>query len=165
MESAVWGFIGTLIGATASVLTTYLTHRNAATLQMDARSTERIEKARAFQRETLLELQNAFHDAVRLLSLAHIEDVKADVDGSKWGKNMLPESLAEDIRLSNRRVMLFVERVADDSVRTTIKKVMAEANGVPYCSSRAESEALLDRVTFSSVDAIEQIGKTLRALY
>ena len=165
MEAAAWGLIGTLVGAAASIITTYLTNQNAAQLQADARETERVERAKAFQRETLLELQDAFHDAIRVIAVAHLADVRSSRDGGIWGKNMLPEPLAEDVRLANRKVMLFVERVADDSVRATVKSVMAEANNIGFCSSRKEAQALLDQVTFQGVDALGEIGETLRALY
>ena len=165
MESAIWGLVGTFIGAAASIITTYLTNRNAAKLQSDARGVERIERSRAFQRETLLELQNAFHDAIRATAMAQLADVRASREGAAWGKNKLPDSLAEEVRVANRRVMLFVERVADDSVRAKVKAVMADASRVGLSSSREESQAMLDQVTFSSIAALEEIGKTLRALY
>ena len=165
MESAIWGLIGTVIGAAASLGTTYLTNRHAAKLQSDSQVLERQEKSRAFQRETLLELQNSLHDAIRLTSLVHLEDAKAHASGSPWGKTYLPNDLAEEVRLSKRRVMLFVERVADDSVRKLIKDVMTDANAIGFTTTREESRSLLDQLTFKSVIALEVIGKTLRALY
>jgi uncharacterized coiled-coil protein SlyX len=165
MESAAWGLIGTVIGALASIGTTYLTNRNASHLQVEAATATRLEKHRAFQRETLLELQDAFHDAVRIVAQIQHENTMIFAKTGQWGKGKLPEGLNESLRVANRRVMLLKERVADDSVRVTTKKVMAKANAVVYAASKEESSALLDEVTFEVVDAIEKIGTTLRELY
>ncbi|NJC49997.1 UNVERIFIED_ORG: hypothetical protein GGR78_003291 [Xanthomonas campestris] len=165
MDSAAWGLIGTLIGASTSIVTTYLTNKNTAKLHGDSRSIERIERARTFQRETLLELQNSFHDAIRATTVAHLADIKAAREGGAWGRNLLPDSLSEDVRLANRRVTLFVERVADDSVRFTVKRVMAELSAIWLCSSREESQEFMERVSLDSVVVLEEIGGNLRSLY
>lgn len=165
MESAAWGLIGTVIGALASIGTTYLTNRNTAHLQVEAETATRLEKHRAFQRDTLLELQDAFHDAVRIVAQIQYENTMIYAKTGQWGKGKLPEGLNESLRVANRRVMLLKERVADDSVRATTKQVMAKANAVVYAASKEESSALLDEVTFEGVDAIEKIGTTLRELY
>jgi hypothetical protein len=78
VDPAAWGVIGTAVGALASIGTTWLTNRNSANLQASAKAAERVETQRAFQRQTLLELQDAFHDAIRLAARVHLEDCKAE---------------------------------------------------------------------------------------
>jgi hypothetical protein len=165
MDSAFWGVIGTIVGAAASIGTTWLTNRNAAALQSSAKAAEQLENRRAFQRQTLVELQDAFHDAIRHISVAYLADRHAHANGIAWGKNILPDGLAEQIRLANRQVMLLVERVHDDSLRKTIKGLMAQANSVGDSGSVDEAEARLDHVTMQSIAAIERTGETLRSLY
>lgn len=165
MESAIWGLLGALVGAATSVCTTLLANRHSERLRSAASADERIERARSFQRNTLLELQDAFHDAIRLVCSAHLAQVRAHDAGQDWGQGLLPDEIAEAGRLANRKVMLLVERVQDDAVRSEIKTVMGEANAVPYCRSKSEASAALDRVTFQSTAALETVGKTLRALY
>ena len=165
MDAAAWGVIGTAVGALASIGTTWLTNLNNANLQTSAKAAERVEIQRAFQRQTLLELQDAFHDAIRLVARVHHEDCKAEREGTPWGQNYLPDGLAEDLRLACRRVMLLVERVTDESLRQQIKSVMVLAYSVTDSSSRAEAAHRFDQATFQSVAAIEKSGTVLRSLY
>src|SRR5258706_789194 len=121
MDSAAWGLIGTLVGALASIGTTFLTTRNAHRLQVVTKENERVERANAFQRQTLLDLQEALHDALRLTTQGHIQDREAHQGGMDWGKNMLDEPVNEDFRLAQRRVAILIERISEDSLRTRIK--------------------------------------------
>ncbi len=165
MDAAGWGLIGTLVGAGASIATTFLSNRHSAALHASSSREERLERGRAFQRQTLLELQDAFHDAIRLIALTQLEDIRAFHSSGSWARQRLPDDLAENLRTANRRVMLLVERVADDSVRTSVKGVMNRANSVAYAASKEESIAVFDTATFESVTAIELIGEKLRGLY
>jgi hypothetical protein len=165
VNPAAWGVIGTAVGALASIGTTWLTNRNNAHLQTSAKIAERIEAQRAYQRQTILELQDAFHDAIRLVAQVHLEDCKAERDGTPWGRNHLPDDLSENMRVANRRVMLLVERISDESLRTQIKSVMTLACSVTECSSRTEAVSRLDEATMQGVAAIVQSGAVLRSLY
>ena len=77
MDAAIWGLIGTVVGAAASIVTTWLATRTSYRLQQDKLREERAKRASAFQRQTLIELQEEFHDALRLINRAHIEDLRA----------------------------------------------------------------------------------------
>jgi hypothetical protein len=77
MESAIWGLIGTVVGALASIGTTWLTTISSSKLQKEKAQEDRLERANAFQRETLLELQEALHDTLRLVSRAYIQDCES----------------------------------------------------------------------------------------
>lgn len=83
---AVWGLIGTLIGALASIGTTWITARNASTLPITIAERARDEQNRTFQRETLLELQMTVSDILRLVSRAHFQDRMAFRSGIAWGE-------------------------------------------------------------------------------
>ena len=79
MEPVTWGFlgtiVGTIVGASASIITTLITGRYSIKLQKDAISHERNERAREFQRNNLLELQNVLSSHMRLVTRAHLEDI------------------------------------------------------------------------------------------
>lgn len=165
MESAIWGFIGTIVGATASLLATYLTNKHSAKLSSEARSEERTEKFREFQRETLLELQMALNDVARTTFLIHLEDSKGYVSGVDWGKVLVSDQLAEEDRIARRRVSMYVERVADDSVRGAVKTMMAEVGFIMRATSKAEADQALANVTSGSVKLNELVGKVLRDTY
>ena len=84
MESALWGLLGTIAGAAASIATTVIASRNAASLQSTAATLEREEKARAFQRDTLIELQDAVHDELRAVALVYLADDAAYRESRTW---------------------------------------------------------------------------------
>ena len=100
VDAAIWGLIGTVIGALSSISKTLLTNRSSYKLERDRMrderdrmSDERVEQSTALQRESLLTIQDAIHDAIRLVHSAHIEDVMAHRTTKTWGKNMLPEEM------------------------------------------------------------------------
>lgn len=165
MESAIWGLIGTIVGAAASLLATYLTNTHSAKLSAEARSEERLEKFREFQRETLLELQMAIRDVARTTFLIHLEDSKGSLAGRNWGEDSVSDQLAEEDRIARSRVSIFAERVADESVRGTVKKMMSEVDILIRATSKAEADRALANVTSGSVQANELVGKVLRDTY
>lgn len=165
MESAIWGLIGTIVGAAASLLATYLTNTHSAKLSAEARSEQRLEKFREFQRETLLELQVAIREVARTAFLIHTEGMKELLAGRNWGEGSVPEQLAEEDRIARTRVSTFVERVADDSVRATVKKMMAEVRIFMLATSKVDADRALANITSGSVQANEMLGKVLRDTY
>lgn len=165
MDSAIWGLVGTVIGALASIATTWLSARSNDS-QHEARANwERLERANAFQRETLLELQEAIHDALRLAHRAYIEDCDSLRKGSPWSKAMLGEELSESIRLAFRKAALLIERVADDAVRLQIKTLMTTANQAMLATSEAEARAHLERCQEQAERGFELLGNVLRSHY
>lgn len=169
MEAAFWGFIGTLVGAIAgagaSIVTTVITSRNAARLQREANSLERQERAREFQRETLLQVQDALQDAMRLMVRANLEDVKAFHSGGEWGKNYLGKELDQEVLLANRRMSLLVERIADDSLRSGLKIVNALLNQPGRAKSEAEAERGVHDAAAAGAKVMEHLGEVLRNHY
>lgn len=165
MESAVWGLIGTVVGALTSIGTTWMASHNSTKLQKQADLDGRVERIRAFQRETLLELQEALHDALRLMSRAYIEDCASYEKTGNWASSRLSEEVNEGIRLAQRRVAIFTERVADDSLRMEIKNLMKLGNEMLFAHSRSESGAALDQLTLNSIGVLEKLGIILRNTY
>jgi hypothetical protein len=94
VDAAVWGFIGTIlgavVGASASVATTVIASKNAAAMQSQADSLDRSERSRAFQRDNLLATQEALQSVGRLVSRAFHHDVMACRGGAEWAKTLLP---------------------------------------------------------------------------
>jgi hypothetical protein len=165
MESAVWGLIGTIVGALASIGTTWLSGRHSLALQEQATSLDRVEQARAFQRQNLLELQDALHDALRLVGRAHFEDLASFSKGGEWGRSLLSEEVDEGFRIAQRKVLILIERVADDDLRSRLKKTMQSTGNVMFAQNQPESVAALKAVSGMTQDTLEQIGRVLRALY
>ena len=165
MDSAIWGLAGTIVGALASIGTTWLASRNAFTLQNERDRVERAERANAFQRQTLLDLQDAIHDALRLVHSAHFEDLKAHSVNKEWGRSMLSEEVNEGFRVAHRRVSILVERVADDGLRTEVRRLMNATANVPFSGSEEASRENLKHATSEATRVLERVGAVLRSHY
>jgi gas vesicle protein len=162
VNAAVWGLIGTIVGAAASIATTWIAARSSNELQRERLREEREDRTSLFQRQTLLELQEAIHDALRLVCQAHLEDLHAHRSNKEWRKNMLTEEVDEGIRLAQRRVSILVERIASDDVRTSVKSLMSAATKVLFASSELESHLLLKTTNEAAEPVFELLGTTLR---
>lgn len=164
-DSAIWGFIGTLVGASASIATTWLSARSSSKLQEEKARTERQEYFNAFQRETLLELQETIHDAMRLANRAYIEDCESFHAGTAWHHARLSNELDESIRLTMRKVVILRERVADDSVRQKVKALMKITSLAILAKSEQETRSHLEQLNIEADQVFEVLGSTLRACY
>ena len=165
MDSAAWGFIGTIVGAAVSVATTWLASRSAAHLQEKADSQQRAERARAFQRETLLALQETLQHAMRALGRAVHEDYMAERKGATWGATLLPEELSEELRVTNTRVWALTERVADDGLRAALSAFQLKLAWPAFAASRGEAESKMNELVGLYRDVMTQLGHVLRATY
>lgn len=165
MDSALWGLLGTAIGALASIATTWLASLSSYKLQQNKSREERDERANAFQRQTLLDLQEAIHDALRQICRANHEDVMASRANGGWQKTMLPDEISEGVRVAFRRVTILVERVSNDSLRARVKALMSEGTLVVHSKSEIEANAHYVNTMASVESVFEEIGVVLRQHY
>lgn len=165
MEAAFWGFIGTVIGALASLGGTWLTNRNARTLHVEALKLERDEKQRLFQRDTLIALQDAVHDLLRLIARGHHEDTLAFRESGQWGKAFLSDEVSDGQMLARRRMLILLERVSDDALRTHVKSLNAMLTEVSFATSEKVARQRWDSAAVQGLEILEHIGKALRAQY
>lgn len=165
MDSAVWGLIGTLVGALASIGTTWLASRSSYHLQATTKEHERIERVNAFQRQNLLDLQEALHDTLRLTTQAHMEDLRAHQNGAEWGRNMLGEPVNEDFRLAQRRVAILTDRISIDSLRAKVKALMGLAADVLLSRSEIDALSRVQQCYTAGTETLESVGTALRSHY
>lgn len=165
MEAAAWGFVGTLVGALASVGTTWLSTRNSYNIQGARLKEERAERAKAFQRETLVALQEAIHDALRLNARAHMEDFEAHRRSGEWGRSFLSPEVNEGIRIANRKVSVLVERVSDEPLRISVKALTGLATRGLFERSEAEAERNQHALAIETALLFERLGSVLRSNY
>ncbi|MFO1205916.1 MAG: hypothetical protein U1E63_09370 [Burkholderiales bacterium] len=164
MDAAVWGLLGTIVGALASIGTTWISGRHAFSLQRQAASEEQMERQRAFQRETLIQLQEAVNDHLRMMTRAHIEDTDAFKKSGNWGRSLLSEEVNDGVRVTGRKVAILVQRIADDALRSSIKSLTTEIAQVIMAKSQVEADGAFTRVYNSGDSAMEHIGTVLRKL-
>lgn len=165
MEAAAWGFVGTLVGALASIGTSWIANRNARLLQSAKLQEDRAERAKAFQRETLIALQDSVLDALRLYARAHIELVEATRKSGQWRKAMLSEEVNQGLLAANRRVAVLVERVADESVRAKVRALVSLGSDGVLAQNEHVAEAINMRIATELQPLQEAIGVALRSNY
>lgn len=165
MDAAVWGFIGTIVGALASIGTAWLSSENSLKLQNRNAQDQRTEFARSFQRQTLLELQEAIHDALRFIGRAHLEDYAAYKQSGNWGTSKLSDEVNEGSRLAQRRVVILAERVTDESLRKEVKNLMGIATQALFATTKDEADDVLNRAFAESTQVLEKHGAVLRQHY
>lgn len=165
MEAAAWGFVGTLVGALASIGTSWIANRNARLLQSAKLQDDRAERAKAFQRETLIALQDNVLDVLRLYVRAHIELVESNRESGQWRQSMLSQEVNEGLLSANRRVAVLVERVSDESVRAKVRALQSLASDGVLAQSADAAEAINMRIANELQPLQEKIGVVLRANY
>jgi hypothetical protein len=165
MEAAAWGLLGTLVGAMASIATAWMASRSSNRIQSEKHAEERAERAKEFQRETLLALQEAIHDALRLNARAHFEDVASFRKTGRWGRELLSDEVNDGLILSRRKVAILIERVVDASLRTDVKSLMRVAAKGGFAQSEQEAEMNLFELSERMTPLLENIGSVLRSHY
>ncbi|WP_157668866.1 hypothetical protein [Bordetella genomosp. 6] len=165
MEAALWGLLGTIAGAAASIATTVIASRNAANLQSSAAMLERNEKVRVFQLDTLIELQDAVHDEVRAAVLVYLADEAAFRETGTWGRNLLGEELNNKVLLASRRSLLLAQRVADDGLRDRLKALRALLTEMQMARDIGAAERAHFVAMEMGTSVMEQIGSIVRSLY
>lgn len=165
MNAAIWGLIGTLVGAMTSIATTWIASRNNIHLQIVTNNQERAARGSAFQIQTLVDLQDAIHENLRLTTQAYIQDRDAHLRGIEWGHNMLEEPLNEDIRLIQSKAAILCERVSDDQVRAEIKTFMNTTYKTLQAKSVSDAKSLMEESYASGSKLLESIGRSLRSHY
>jgi hypothetical protein len=169
MDPATYGFIGALVGAivgaSASIGTTFISSWNSSRLQMKADNFQRIERARIFQRDTLLKIQESIQDAMRNAGQMHHQDVLAHREGGVWQKSLLGEELNNKVLNVNRELSLLTERVSNDELRDNIKLFRNKLSDCLFTASEDKGGFKFKQATDSWTPLMEHIGKVLRENY
>ncbi len=169
MDASSWGFlgalVGTIVGALASILTTLVSSRSANDLQLSADVLARSERARAFQRDTLIELQEVMLAAIRLVHRAHSEDVKAARQSGEWGKSKLSEEIDQGIFQTNGKLAVLAERIGDGDLRSSLGDLRQTMTNCLLAKSEQESEHQMQQASEKMQLFMEKLGIVLRQNY
>ena len=120
MDSAIWGLLGTLVGAGVSIGTSFIGVWKESRLQEKQCIFEREEKARTFQRENILKIQELLHKSISHMSKVHFSDLRAYKETGVWGQNILNQDLNKDILINNKELVIIEERISNDELRKEI---------------------------------------------
>ena len=165
MESALWGFLGTLVGVVSSVSTTYLTNKKSIDLQKDADLLKRNELSRVFQRETLLNLQDTLYETMRLIGQIHLEDTRNYKETGVWGKSLLGEEINENLMLLMRKISILKERISNNQLRLNLDDLHKDLCKPSFVKSKNESSKLLENILDKFESFMKELGIVLRENY
>jgi len=170
MEPLTWGFIGTLVGtivgASASIVTTIINARNSSKIQIDLEKYKRQGIFREFQRDNYLKLQETFHKTLRLVALLHLEEIKNYNESGKWQKTKLNSENDRNLMIAFRDLSLYEERIQNDQLREELKSLRKKMSNVFLTSSKSESDEIMFDLMKNDFDRImTNLGTELRNNY
>jgi hypothetical protein len=165
MDVMTWGFIGTIVGASASIATTAITNWNTYRISQNSKAQDREERARAFQRETLLELQSEIRNYLRASALAYSADCKNFNESGEWGKYALPDGLSEQLLELNSKTSILIQRISNDELRNKLTEFKDAVTKCQLANSEYDSAAY--HVDYMSLyeKVSDKLGKVLRESY
>jgi hypothetical protein len=167
--SAVYGFIGVLLGsATTAVLTVYR-ERLLSTREREARKhqrqQDREDQRNTFQRQSLLALQDAVSDLVKAVFNEQDRMLEEMLRTGRWPVRQQETSTAtgwEDVEL---RLQVFRARVFDEKLRDLAREIHTVAKESVWASSLDEAKGLNPRLEQGHERFNDLVASTLPGLY
>jgi uncharacterized coiled-coil protein SlyX len=131
VSEAIFGFLGVIVGAVVSLLGEQVTTRRERAARQALRDQERKDRRDAFQRETILALQDAVTDLRRTVAHDQAEKVAKMVnESSAWPARYSDDPPPEDYLEAHRLISKFWPRVFDAELQDLaidIRDVAAKA--------------------------------------
>jgi hypothetical protein len=157
-----------ILGFGASSLAELLRDRRLLNRERESREALRrgqaIERSTNFQRQTLLDLQDALFQLARAAGASYHQDLMAYRQTGQWQKQLLPDGSAEAVRLAQARTSILHVRVADVGVRELVCRFKAEVVAVLMSPGLAESEYSHASMGTTFEEINQRIGEILRSL-
>lgn len=169
MDPLTWGFIGTLIGtvvgASASIVTTIINSRNVSKNQNKLEIYKRQEIFREFQRDNYLKIQENIYKALGIINLMHIQGMQKLDDTGEWHEESPNSENYNELMAVIRDLMMYLERIENEKLRGEIRVILGKMTTVSSTSGWRQSIDLLAQITFAANDAMKILGTELRNNY
>ena len=157
-----------LLGFFTKSLSDWAQHRHTTEREREAREAarreQRFQQRIAFQRQTLLDLQDALMQLARTTGEMHFHDKKAFRETGRWQKQLYGEDLAERDRVANARTAMLGVRVADASVRDLLQQFKNQCTASILSENEEASECSLRKMGLVFESLNQRIGEILRKL-
>lgn len=168
------GALSVLLGFGAKSVSDWFQHKQTLQRERETRDALRrdqlAERRANFQRQTLLELQEAIQDLARATGACSAYDEKVFRETGKW-QGPLRGELNQQVFVANRRVLLLAVRVRDKSLRDAVKNFRQLTNQTETSGLDGTDSALRDISTAALQTVIplvepihERVGELLRTL-
>jgi len=126
LDSAAWGFIGSIlgavVGASTSIATSAISARHSLNLSIANKNFDCMERFNAFQRENLLAVQDLIQEIMRYMARIHMASRDAHRNGRTWGRGLPNPEVEQSLRLSNQKFSALVERISNDALRAGLEE-------------------------------------------
>ena len=169
MEPATWGFIGTIlgtiVGASASIIATYLNGKNSLNIQKGTEKFKRDEVAREFQRDNLLKLQDEIVAGVRTVGRAHIESVNYYKKHNEWKGFRVSDEVTSALESMYQSLSKLTERVSNDKLRESIIDLKKSMGNLEAHETDAENDQYVKNLRDKYELIMTEIGTELRNNY
>jgi hypothetical protein len=168
-SAAIWFPIVTLIvGWVLKSISDAYEHRRTLEREREGRAVGRrdqlAERRNNFQRQTLLELQEAISDIARTTASMHLGDLKSVKQTGEWQKHLYPEDLDEKSMLAFRKTSILNSRIRDEVLRKAVNQFKGHAANVTDSGSQGISVFEFQKMAEVFEQVNERIGQLLRQL-
>ncbi len=157
-----------LLGYAVKTFADWVQHRRTSEREREARQEARqdqlFERRTTFQRQTLLDLQDAMMQLMRTTGEMHHQDLMDFRKTGQWHKQLYPEDVSEDNRLANARTTVLGVRARDESVRGLVAAVKDHAPRAGVGRSKEECEREIDAAMVEFERFNQRVGEVLREL-
>ena len=132
----------------------------------DARRDKLLEYRNEFQRDSLVQLQEAMFELGRATTLIHMHNKRSYAKTGEWHQQMYPEEINERERAAHGRTAMLVVRVRDDKVRELVQEFKDIAIQATMSSeSKEEADRRMRQLQKKHVEMNQRIGELLRTLH
>jgi hypothetical protein len=117
-----------------------------------------------FQRQTLLDLQEACMKLIRNAAQQHHADIMAFKQTGKWQRHLLPAEVNEAGGEAQRATAVLTVRILDPEIRKLADELKSACAGLGKVDSLATGDGLLEHAGAIHDALNRRIGETLRTL-
>lgn len=166
MSAAVWGFLGVVLGGVLTGAVSLWQAQLMTKREREARATlreqERKDRRDAFQRETLLALQDATHVVLRLL---HVEEERRSIEARTSGTSCPPQHYQPAWGEALQQTSRLQARIFDDQLRPLVREFRGHAGDAFAANTEAEISAELAKALELNRRMNLRIGELLPDLF
>jgi hypothetical protein len=167
--SAVYGFIGVLLGSAATAALTVYRERLLSTREREARKQQRLQdqqdQRNTFQRQSLLALQDAVSDLVKAVFSEQDRMLEEMRRTSSWPARQWETPTATGWEDAELRLQVFRARVFDEKLRGLAHEVHTVARESVWASSLKEAKELSQGLHQGHERFNDLVASTLPELY
>lgn len=161
-------FVTLVFGYAAKSFEDWIQNKRTVTKEREARSAtrhdQRVASRITFQRETLLQLQDAVQKLTRATGRTNHLDEMAYRKTNEWRKEQLPEDLNDGYFVASTQTALLSSRVRDEAVRQLVEKFRTVSTDAILAETPANARRHLQELMGISNELHSRIGKLIRTI-